>query len=133
MSRRIVTKQLDSAGAKVEVDTYFDKLFKYIPADIVGAWIAVKGLIIGASDVPKKTIFWIAFGIGVIVTFLWTLLRTKDPDHKPAITQTIISTIAFVIWVIALGGFPFNMNPLYGSLLLILFTLVMAMINPPES
>lgn len=133
MSRRIVTVQLQAAGAASNVDTYFDKLIKYIPGDVVGAWIAAKGLIISAADVPKEIIFWIAFGIGVIITCIWTVRQTNMKGHKTAVTQTAISTIAFVIWVIALGGAPFNINPLYGSLLLILSTLIIAMINPRES
>ncbi len=133
MSRRIVTIQLQGARATTNVDTYFDKLIKYIPADVVGAWIAAKGMIISASDVPKEKIFWIAFGFGVIITIIWTIRQTNVKGHVIAITQTTISTIAFVIWVIALGGPPFNMNPLYGSLLLILYTLIIAMVNPREN
>lgn len=133
MSRRIVTKQLHAAGATAKVDTYFDKLFKYIPAEVVVAWITAKGLIVEASDVPKDIILWIAFGISVIITACWTLFRTHEPGHMPAITQTALSTISFVIWVIAVGGPPFNLKTLYGSLILIFYTLAVAMFNPPES
>ena len=51
-----------------------------------------------------------------------------------AITQAIISTGAFAVWVFALGG-PFQHvpgQPVYGSLLLILYTLVVALIDPKE-
>jgi hypothetical protein len=131
MSRRIVTKQLHAAGATAKVDTYFEKLIKYIPADVVGAWITAKGLI-DAANGPNH-ILWIAFSIGVILTFIWTLFWTREPNSKPAITQTILSTISFVIWVIAMGDLPFDMNPLYGSLLLIFYSLIIARVNPPES
>ena len=132
MSRRIVTQVFQRGDSTSKVDTYFDKLIKYIPADIVVAWITAKGLISTASDVPKQNILWIAFGVGVILTFLWTLKQTYVKGQKLAFTQTVLSTIAFVIWVIA-TGVPFTMNPLYGSLLLIFYTLVIALINPKES
>ena len=54
------------------------------------------------------------------------------PGRRPPATQAIISTGAFAVWVFALGG-PFQFVPgreVYGSLLLILYTLVVALIDP---
>src|SRR5438094_5788047 len=56
----------------VEFDSYFDKAVKYIPADIVAAWVAVTGLVSSARDVPRQTILWVAFGIGLLLTAWWT-------------------------------------------------------------
>lgn len=136
MGRRIVTKQLNAAGAAApSVDNYFDKLLKNIPADIVAAWMLVSSLISSATGVNTSMILWIAFGVGVILTALWTLKQTAVPGAKPAITQTLIATGAFVVWVFAMGG-PFALltfyQPLYGSLLLILYTLVVPLVNPSE-
>lgn len=135
MSRRVITTQLQGKFPGTQVDTYFDKIIKYIPADIVGAWVAVGGLINSASDIPRNTVLWIAFGIGVILTAVWTWKETTVKNKAPAITQIFISTIAFAVWVFALGD-PFTTlgfyRPLYGSLLLILYTLIVALINPPE-
>ncbi len=116
------------------VDTYFDKVVKYIPADIVGAWVAVTGLVSSAGGSDRQSVLWVAFGIGLILTAWWTLKQTALPGRPPAITQAIISTSAFAVWVFALGG-PFQHVPgqqLYGSLLLILYTLVVALIDPKE-
>ena len=118
----------------VEFDSYFDKAVKYIPADIVAAWVAVTGLVSSARDVPRQTILWVAFGIGLLVTALWTWKQAAAPGRRPPVTQAIISTGAFGVWVFALGG-PFQHVPgreVYGSLLLILYTLVVALINPKE-
>ena len=51
-----------------EIDTYFDKVVKYIPADIVSAWVAVTGLVSSARDLPRQPILWVAFAIGLILT-----------------------------------------------------------------
>lgn len=134
MSRRISTVDYEAAGGPA-ADTYFDKVVKYIPADIVGAWIAVTGLIVGAAGVPGGALLWIAFAVAIILTAAWTWKQTTVPDQPPAVTQVVISTIAFIVWVFALGG-PFATlgfyRPLYGSLLLILYTLLVALINPTE-
>lgn len=135
MSRRIVSKQLRAMGAGRDLDTYFDRVVKYIPADIVGAWVAVTGLIAAATDVPTATILWIAFISGVVLTPLWMWRQTSVSGQPPAITQIVIATIAFIVWVFALGG-PFATlvfyNPLYGSLLLVFYTLIVALIIPKE-
>ena len=135
MSRRIITAQLQAEGTGTKIDTYYDRVVKYIPADIVGAWVAAMGIIESASNIPKNILLWIAFFFGVLLTAAWTLRQTAAPKKPPAITQTIISTGAFIIWVIALGG-PFATldfyRPLYGPLLLILYTLVVAVVVPRE-
>jgi len=136
MTRRIITTQLQATDSAQTVDTYTDKLIKFIPADVVAAWTAVSGLIAGATDEPRGTLLWISFLVGLAVSALWTWRQTSLPGQPPALTQTAISTLAFGVWVFALGG-PFNFqawySPLYGSLLLIAFTLIVPLINPPES
>ena len=70
-----------------------------------------------------------------ILTAWWTLQQAAAPGRRPAVTQAIVSTGAFAVWVFALGG-PFEHVPgqkLYGSLLLILYTLVAALVDPRES
>jgi hypothetical protein len=116
-------------------DTYSDKLLKYIPADVVGAWVAVTGLVASAGeDVPKPTVLWVAFVVGLGLTAWWTLKQTAAPGRPPATGQTVISTVSFAVWVFALGE-PFHVpgQKLYGSLLLIFYTLVVARITPKEA
>lgn len=137
MGRRIVTTRFEGVeGAGTSVDTYFDKVIKYIPADIVGAWVAVTGLISSDGGAPKPLLLWIAFGAGTVLTLLWTLKQTSVPKKKPAITQALVSTGSFIVWVFALGG-PFATlgfyRPLYGSLLLIFYTLAIGLVTPTEN
>jgi len=133
MSRRIVTTQTQATtGAAQPLDSYFDRVIKYIPADVVAAWVTVRGLVIGAAGVPKQTVLWIAFAFLLAFTAYWTYRNTKVPDKPPATTQIIVATAAFAVWVIALGNPPVNWNALYGSLLLIAFTLASGVIVPKE-
>ncbi|MEO1431285.1 MAG: hypothetical protein AAFV71_19930 [Cyanobacteria bacterium J06633_8] len=136
MSRRITTTQYQTALPGKQVDTYFDKVIKYIPADVLGAWVAVDGLIEGAGvNIAQNTSLWIAFVIGIFITAFWTYKQTQQHKKPAAITQIVISTGAFIVWVYASGG-PFESvnlyNATYGSMLLIFYTLIVAMINPIE-
>ncbi len=137
MGRRIVTRRLEGIQGGGQVDTYFDKVIKYIPADVVAAWTVVSSLIASAgSEFPKATVLWVAYAFGIAMTGLWTLKQTQDKRKPPAKTQIAVAVIAFAIWVAALGG-PFEFwpgyQPLYGSLLLIGYTLAVGLITPPEN
>jgi hypothetical protein len=63
------------------------------------------------------------------------LKRTAIPGKPPAVTQALISTGAFAVWSFALGE-PFatwlggQQQSLYGSLLLIFYTLIVGLIVP---
>jgi hypothetical protein len=138
MIRRIVTTQLqvaDSGGH--EVDTFFDRVVKYIPTEIVSAWVAAKALVGAAAVVSKNTVLWVCFGAAVVLTALWTLKQTSLPGKPHAVTQTFVATVAFIVWAIALGE-PFATllgtarQSLYGGLLLIFYTLIAGLITPKE-
>jgi hypothetical protein len=137
MGLRIVSEQFQSgAEPNISPDDYTTRLRKYIPAEAVGFWLAVSGMIQSAgADVPKAGLLWLLFVIGLVFTFGWTRQRTNEPGKPTAWTQIAISCGAFIVWVFADGG-PFALwafyKPLYGSLLLITYTTAVALIIPPE-
>ena len=137
MGRRIVTEEQQAAGTPPKLDGFFERVLKYIPAEIVGAWIAVTGLVESASgNVSEETVLWLAFAFGVLITPLWIWQQTEEPGRRPAITQMLLATLAFVVWVFAVGQ-PFELSfnwydPLLGSLVLIGFTLASGLIIPRE-
>ena len=133
MSRRIVSAQYQSlAGGTPKLDGYFDRLLKFVPADIVAAWIAITGLIAAADNVPVPRLLWIMFAVFVVITAAWTYVQTREANMPPATTQIAIATISFVVWVFALGGPFVNLgfyNPVYGSIVLIIYSLVAGMVR----
>lgn len=138
MSRRIVTSRLQATGgAEGTIDGYFDRIVKYIPADVVGLWLFATGLIAAqtASDANAGTVHWLAFFGGLILTALWTWKRTEEPGAGTALLQIAVSTAAFAVWVFAMGG-PFAgldwYQHYYGSLLLAFFTVASGLVIPPE-
>src|SRR3954470_23149525 len=108
MSRRIQTTALQATGGNVALDGYFDRVIKYVPSDIVGAWIAVTGIInsLDRTDPNKEVVHWTVFIVGVLLAVAWTWRQTTEPGKPTATLQITMSAIAFVVWVAALGG-PF--------------------------
>lgn len=135
MARRIQTTAFHKTGGGVP-DTYFDRIVKYVPVDIVAAWTAVAAAVKAAAGVPTTTVLWVCLAFGVILTPFWTLKQTHVEGQPSAWTQAAVATAAFIIWVFALGGQPFTSltfyHELYGSLAIIAFTLISGLIVPKE-
>jgi hypothetical protein len=111
-------------------DEYLSKVLKLIPAEVVSLYIALAGIIVvGGQEVNGEALFWIIFVVCLIGTPLYLMKIAKVGDFL----QLGISTIAFVVWVFALGG-PFATvswyQPIYGALLLPIFTFFVPMILP---
>lgn len=139
MGRRIITKKdistFKALGVmekpqQLQPDDFKTKLVKCIPAEIVAAFVTVDGIIRTAAQ-PLTIIYWIIFIILLILTPLYTLRVTTEPGKPPAKIQTLVSTISFIVWVFALGG-PFGYlswyKPLYGALLLPIYTVAIPII-----
>lgn len=107
-------------------DEYTDRLLKYIPAEVVACYIFVIGFIQKLTKPEDiKIASWVIFFLFCILTvwYLWKILKVRK------VQQLVISLIAFIVWVFALGG-PFILltwyNPVYGEILLPVYTLVAA-------
>ena len=135
MGRRIVSRRLESGTAKDTIDGYQDRVIKYIPADINAAWLALTGIVKSVTTIPQSSVLWALFGFLLILTPIWIWKQTSEAKKPPAVTQILVSTGAFFVWVFALGD-PFTSlsfyQPVYGSILLILYTLIVGKIIPAE-
>lgn len=138
MSRRIVTKQLQAVGGNgKDVDGYFDRLVKYIPADVVGLWLVGVGLINTFLGTAKAIAMILFFFACLGITIWWTYDQTREPKKVPAKTQITVAAFAFLVWVIALQGAELQnafawYKPAIGSLLLLLYSTVVAKKVPKE-
>ncbi|SRR5712692_5962167 len=134
MSRRIREFALQSTnGQKLPggaEDGYFDKVVKYVPADIIAAWTAAVALIKAAVGIPIIAVLLICFVIALGLTYWWVLRTTATSGQPPARTQAMVGVVAFAVWVLALGDLNDALaliswwNVVYAKLILILFTLV---------
>jgi hypothetical protein len=124
LERQVVTEE--AKPPKEKKDDYPTQILKYIPAEIVAAFVVIDGAIKSAASVPVA-VNWIVFIALIIITPLYIWKVTSEEGKGPAKAQIAASTFAFVFWVFAIGG-PFtNLSwylPVYGIIILPLFTLL---------
>jgi len=108
-----------------QADDYKMRLLKYIPAEIVAGFLAIDGIIKSTTEV-SVVVSWIVFFVLLVLTPFYAWRITTEPNKPTAKADIIVSTIAFFVWVFALGG-PFSSLgwylPIYGAILLIVYTL----------
>jgi hypothetical protein len=115
------------------VDGYTGRLLKYIPAECVALYLTLQGIILSATEgLPPTLWLWVIFGIGLVATpiYLWAIAEVWKP------IQLVVSTVAFGIWVFALGGAFASLlwyEPFIGSLVLVTFTFFAPLINPDSA
>ena len=112
-------------------DDYASKLIKYIPAEIVAAYVTIQGILEAAMR--EGWIHWAVFFVLLVLTPLYIWRVTTEPGKPVAVWQIVISTVSFLIWVFALGG-PFEAaewyDKIYGALILPIFTLAVPIMEP---
>ena len=136
MPRRIRDFALQSTQGGGQTDGYFDRVVKTVPADVIAAWTAAIAIINGAVGIPTVPVILACFVVGLGITFWWMLRQTKEANQPPAHKQAAIATVAFAVWVLALGDLDAPLkavfarwNEAYAKLLLIVFTLVSGRIS----
>jgi hypothetical protein len=126
-----VNTQTISMPMQTTADDYMTKLVKYIPAEIIAVYLFING-IVTALTAPSAVLSWGVFALLLLLTPLYIWRVTNDKALPPAWDQMLVAFISFAVWVFAIGG-PFTTlvwyNPLYGSILVALFTLVIPMIR----
>lgn len=130
---RVVTAADTRADSALAEDSYLGKVARYIPSEIVAAYLAASGIVMGASgDIPKLTWLWVVIAVLGVLTPIWMIFATNVPGKPKAVFQIVVATVAYLVWVFAISGadlFPAWYNSIYGGLLLILFTLVVPLVE----
>ncbi|MEO0759718.1 MAG: hypothetical protein AAFY78_22915 [Cyanobacteria bacterium J06648_16] len=137
MSRRIIWSAYESSEPDQQIDGYFDRLLKYIPADVVGLWLTGSGIIRSQADASSRAgALWLLFVVGIVFAFLWTRKQTSEPGKPIPWRQIWLACGSFLVWVFAIGGpfaeLPFY-QPWYGSLLLVIYTSAIPLLPPPRT
>lgn len=117
---------LENEAQSLQTSLFLQNVVKLIPVEIIALFAIIQGFI--PTDANPISV-WIVLGVlTVMVPFYVTFaMRVKKID------QIILMTIAFPIWVIAIGGLPAAsliawFEPWMVSVALALFTLVPPMI-----
>lgn len=116
-------------------ESYFEKLLRYIPADIVAGYVALNGIIVGEAGYAP-ILQWIVFGALLVLSPLYMCYMKTQPPGIAAYKAfpCLVAAISFAVWVFALGGpfaaqWPTLYKPVYGSILLILTTLIIPVLE----
>jgi hypothetical protein len=130
---RVYTWKDASLDPAVTEDTYFGKVVKYIPAEIVAAYVAAAGALRSAQDqIPLETLLWLVGAALVVLSPIWVLIAAAEPGRPRPAFQAGAAAAAFACWVFALGG-PFEFQswykPVYGTLVLIFATLIIPLVE----
>lgn len=115
----------DQAQA-LETSMFLQNLVKLIPVEIMALFAVVNGLIPTTAD---PIAIWIVLGALTVLVPFYTIFAMKVTK----VTQIILTTIAFPIWIIAMGGLPVTVaigwyEPWMMSVGLALYTLIPPMI-----
>ena len=116
-------------------DNYMSRVLKYIPSEIVVAYISMDGILrtcynpnLWADRQILLKLLWIISAILTVLTplWLWRVMRVRR------LSQLFISTISVPVWLFALGG-PFALldwyRPALGAIALPLYTLILPIIS----
>lgn len=108
-------------------DDYAARLLKYIPSEVIALYIMLDALIRSSGE-TNLSLYWGVFIFSIVVTPLY-LWRIQKVNKK---LQLSISTLAFIVWIFAIGG-PFVYlswyKPLYGGILLPIYTFLISIIE----
>lgn len=124
MAREIKAATDIGIAPPAPINDYKDRLVKLIPSEIITAYVTLKGLINGAGEQGnRQLLLWIVFGILVVLNPLYLFYVTQVKKAG----QIAFSSIAFVLWVMVIGGtfttiLGYSAEYL-GSILLVIYTL----------
>ncbi|MFA7340615.1 MAG: hypothetical protein WC028_27775 [Candidatus Obscuribacterales bacterium] len=113
-------------------DSYSERLIKYIPADILAAYLAITG--IAESNNPPLWLSWGIFGVMLALTPLYVCYVKTQPVGfvSSKMFHWVTACLAFSAFVFSLGG-PFATfewyKPYLGSVVLILTTLIIPVLE----
>src|SRR2546430_1233952 len=84
----------------ISPDDFLGRLVKYIPAELVGLYVAARGVI---PKTAEPSVYWAVAGVTWLFVPVYFWFVTTRNKQKPLKTQILLATIAFPIWVFAIG------------------------------
>src|SRR5690349_4248494 len=112
-------------GNERQPDGYVARIVKYIPGENVGVFVFIRGLF--PPNAGKTQ--WILFFVSLALVPAYMTLAARSANKSALLSQVVIATLAFVIWVIAIGGPPFQnltfYKPQWAEVILAVATVLM--------
>lgn len=118
-------------------DSYFERLLKYIPVEIIGSYLIVAGLLESAyaRGSAHRVSLGIAFAVGVVLAPVYAARVL----HVRRTMQLLMTAAAFAVWVFATGHFFATFSwwhPWTGTIGVVVFGVLVRVVDlgplPPE-
>jgi len=117
--------------ASTQGDQFVARVIKYVPSEVVCAYLAGKA-VIDSMNQPPNQVYWLWLAVIAVISVPWTIYATSETGKKPALYQGIAAAVAFLAWSLTLGQ-PFQQiggyQPGYGTLAVISVSLVVPMLD----
>lgn len=116
-------------------DGYKERLLKYIPAESVALYLTLDG-ICRASWADEGTKLWKGLLFSLLLVLVLTPLYLRRVGRVEKRGQIAMSTLAFVVWVAAVGGWFATLSwwePAFGSIALVVVTALLPLIEDPPA
>ncbi len=122
---------------KDKVRDYAENVAKYVPAEVIAAYLAITNITDGSSDVDTGgrtagLVFALIFGAVVTPAYLWRLSKTGDPWRF----QAGVSFVAFFVWSYSMKDIWEVWDIYYGGvagIALVVFSVVSGFLVPKEA
>lgn len=109
-----------------DIDKYQDRLLKLIPAEVIALYLTLAALAKSALTGQGATP-WIVFGLCLVAVPVYL----NRVSHVQKWMQLLVSTVAFVVWVFAIGG-PFAgmkwYDPAWGGMAVASYTFLVPLL-----
>ena len=115
--------------------SYSDKLTQLIPAEIIGAYVAIQQAVVDGGGFEHKD--WVLPVSGAILLLILPLYLYKIHLIRSAV-QVMLSMISFVVWFVCLGGMYIDVianviDPILRSVILVLWTAIVPVLMPKQT
>jgi hypothetical protein len=118
---------------QLTADDYWSCLAKYVPIEVISAYLIIKGLIesdSGADLTTRSVLLGVLGALGIVAT--WAFARRVL--NVVRLAQIVMSCIAFLAWAAVSGGW-FSLQPWYrpwfGAALVVVFGVLVRIVQVP--
>lgn len=130
---RVITAADARADSTAREDSYLAKVVRYIPGEIVAAYLAAANALQAAHGPHLARDLGVVTAVLTLLTPFWILYATRDSAKPLPVFQAGAATFAFVVWVFAIPQGPFStlpgFEPVYGTLALLFSTFVIPIVE----
>jgi hypothetical protein len=98
---------------------YLSRLIAYIPAEAISVHQAIRGFV---PEPERLSVMPWVEGLLIIATPIWVSVMTRNNAEPVAWHQVVISTLAFIVWLLAVKAALFaslGWPDYYGSIIMV--------------